>query len=93
MVSPELNNVIEWIPKLWNHLNQFLETHSSSDVTIGPRLFSSCPMDVNGSEVWFTDLWNYSIVPYVVETTREGIQMYGKRTPFTDPTDWVIETY
>lgn len=33
--SPELNKIIDWIPNLWNHLNQFLETHSSPDVTIG----------------------------------------------------------
>jgi len=29
------NNVVEWIPRVWQHLNKFLETHSSSDVTIG----------------------------------------------------------
>ncbi len=62
-------------------------------IPIGPRLFSSCPIDVSGSQIWFTDLWNYSIIPYVIEATREGIQMYGKRTQFVDPTDWVCETY
>lgn len=35
MPSAELTKIIDWIPKLWNHLNRFLETHSSSDVTIG----------------------------------------------------------
>lgn len=48
---------------------------------------------MSGSQVWFTDLWNYSIVPYMIEATREGIQMYGKRAQFIDPTDWVQETY
>ncbi len=33
--SSELIKIIDWIPKLWNHLNRFLEIHSSSDVTIG----------------------------------------------------------
>ena len=28
-------NVVEWIPRVWQHLNKFLETHSSSDVTVG----------------------------------------------------------
>ena len=32
------------------------------------------------SQVWFTDLWNYSIVPYLVEAVREGLQLYGKRS-------------
>lgn len=31
----ELVKIINWIPKVWHHLNRFLEAHSSSDVTIG----------------------------------------------------------
>ncbi|CAI9589153.1 unnamed protein product, partial [Staurois parvus] len=75
----DLIKIIEWIPKAWHHVNGFLETHSSSDVTIGPRLFLSCPMDVDGSKIWFTDLWNYSVIPYLLEAVREGLQMYGKQ--------------
>ncbi|XP_053441258.1 neuron navigator 3 isoform X4 [Nycticebus coucang] len=89
----DLVKIIDWIPKTWHHLNSFLETHSSSDVTIGPRLFLPCPMDVEGSRVWFMDLWNYSLVPYVLEAVREGLQMYGKRTPWEDPSKWVLDTY
>ncbi|XP_076409996.1 neuron navigator 3 isoform X3 [Peromyscus maniculatus bairdii] len=89
----DLVKIIDWIPKTWHHLNSFLETHSSSDVTIGPRLFLPCPMDVEGSRVWFMDLWNYSLVPYVLEAVREGLQMYGKRAPWADPSKWVLETY
>ncbi|XP_051651649.1 neuron navigator 3 isoform X1 [Manacus candei] len=91
--SNELMKIIDWIPKTWHHLNSFLETHSSSDVTIGPRLFLPCPMDVDGSRVWFTDLWNYSLVPYLLEAVREGLQMYGKRAPWEDPSKWVADTY
>ncbi|XP_043944008.1 neuron navigator 3 isoform X1 [Protopterus annectens] len=89
----ELIKIIDWIPKTWQHINSFLEAHSFSDVTIGPRLFLSCPMDVAGSRVWFTDLWNYSLVPYLLEAVREGLQMYGKRAPWEDPSKWVMETY
>ncbi|XP_031205665.1 neuron navigator 3 isoform X5 [Mastomys coucha] len=89
----DLVKIIEWIPKTWHHLNSFLETHSSSDVTIGPRLFLPCPMDVESSRVWFMDLWNYSLVPYVLEAVREGLQMYGKRAPWEDPSKWVLDTY
>uniref|UniRef100_UPI00398EE9BA neuron navigator 2 isoform X3 n=1 Tax=Pristiophorus japonicus TaxID=55135 RepID=UPI00398EE9BA len=91
--NTELVRIIDWIPKVWHHLNRFLEAHSSSDVTIGPRLFLSCPMDVDGSRVWFTDLWNYSIIPYLLEAVREGLQLYGKRAPWEDPAKWVIDTY
>ncbi|KAM5288753.1 neuron navigator 3 isoform 2-T2 [Ctenodactylus gundi] len=89
----DLVKIIDWIPKTWHHLNSFLETHSSSDVTIGPRLFLSCPMDMEGSRVWFMDLWNYSLVPYILEAVREGLQMYGKRAPWEDPSKWVLDTY
>nr|XP_060633398.1 neuron navigator 3 isoform X4 [Anolis sagrei ordinatus] len=88
----DLIKIIDWIPKTWHHLNSFLETHSSSDVTIGPRLFLPCPIDVDGSRVWFTDLWNYSLVPYIMEAVREGLQMYGKRAPWEDPSKWIAET-
>ncbi|XP_073940091.1 neuron navigator 3 isoform X8 [Castor canadensis] len=93
MRNNDLVKIIDWIPKTWHHLNSFLETHSSSDVTIGPRLFLSCPMDVEGSRVWFMDLWNYSLVPYILEAVREGLQMYGKRAPWEDPSKWVLDTY
>ncbi|XP_037395912.1 neuron navigator 3 isoform X3 [Pygocentrus nattereri] len=93
MRSNELIKIIDWIPKTWQHLNGFLEAHSSSDVTIGPRLFLSCPMDVDGSRVWFTDLWNYSLVPYLQEAVREGLQLYGKRAAWEDPCKWVMDTY
>uniref|UniRef100_A0A8D2LAG5 Neuron navigator 2 n=1 Tax=Varanus komodoensis TaxID=61221 RepID=A0A8D2LAG5_VARKO len=91
--NAELVKIIDWIPKVWQHLNKFLEAHSSSDVTIGPRLFLSCPIDVDGSRVWFTDLWNYSIVPYLLEAVREGLQLYGRRAPWEDPAKWVMDTY
>ena len=36
--NPDLIKIVEWMPKVWQHLNKFLETHSSSDVTIGKFL-------------------------------------------------------
>ncbi|KAF4094350.1 hypothetical protein AMELA_G00014100 [Ameiurus melas] len=91
--NADLVKIIEWIPCVWQHLNRFLETHSSSDVTIGPRLFLSCPVDVEGSQVWFTDLWNYSIIPYMLEAVREGLQLYGRKATWEDPSLWVLESY
>lgn len=35
MRNNDLNRIIDWIPKVWAHINKFLETHSSSDITIG----------------------------------------------------------
>ena len=37
---PDLAKVVDWVPKVWQHLNKFLETHSSSDVTIGGAFYN-----------------------------------------------------
>ncbi|KAI4503304.1 hypothetical protein M0802_001526 [Mischocyttarus mexicanus] len=99
--NAEMAAVVEWLPRVWLHLNKFLETHSSSDVTIGPRLFLSCPMEVAGSQVWFTDLWNYSVIPYLVEAVREGLTLYGRRasgsgngeSTWEDPAQFITSSY
>ena len=51
--NSELNKIVDWMPKVWQHLNKFLETHSSSDVTIGKCCLSA--------EIWvFFNLINPS---------------------------------
>lgn len=37
--NAQLKRIVEWIPEVRNHLNQLLETHSSSEVTLGNLLF------------------------------------------------------
>lgn len=92
--QPHLASVFAWLPNVWQHINRFLETHSSSDVTIGPRLFLSCPLDLNDAQVWFTDVWNYHLAPYLLEAVREGVQLYGRRGgAWIDPVTFVRETY
>ncbi len=38
--NTDLAKIVDWMPKVWQHLNKFLETHSSSDVTIGKVFFN-----------------------------------------------------
>jgi len=33
--NAQIKRIVEWIPEVRNHLNQLLETHSSSEVTLG----------------------------------------------------------
>lgn len=40
---PRLQQVLDWLPRCWSHINKFLETHSSSDVTIGKDFHSYMP--------------------------------------------------
>ncbi|XP_059615180.1 protein sickie isoform X2 [Phlebotomus argentipes] len=92
--QPQLSSVLAWLPTVWQHINRFLETHNSSDVTIGPRLFLSCPLDMNDSQVWFTDVWNYHLAPYLVNAVREGVQLYGRRGGiWVDPSTYIRDTY
>lgn len=92
--QPQLGAILAWLPTVWKHINRFLETHSSSDVTIGPRLFLSCPLDVKDSQAWFTDVWNYHLEPYLVEAVREGVQLYGRRGGvWVDPSAFIRDTY
>ena len=35
MKNPEMEKIVDWLPRVWQHLNKFLEAHCSSDVTIG----------------------------------------------------------
>ncbi|KAK9880377.1 hypothetical protein WA026_010260 [Henosepilachna vigintioctopunctata] len=91
--QPELAAILGWLPRVWQHLNAFLETHSSGDVAIGPRLFLSCPLELDSSRAWFADVWNYSLAPYLREAAREGLQLYGRRAPWTDPCQFILDTY
>ncbi|XP_045469651.1 protein sickie isoform X1 [Harmonia axyridis] len=91
--QPELAAILGWLPRVWQHLNAFLETHSSGDVAIGPRLFLSCPLELDSSRAWFADVWNYSLAPYLREAAREGLQLYGRRAAWTDPSQFILDTY
>lgn len=91
----QLSHVVEWLPKVWQHVNRVIEMYNSADVTLGPQLFLSCPMDPNQTQSWFHNLWNFSLAPYLVEAIREGLQLYGSKpnTPWEDPITWVEDTY
>ncbi|KAI8119922.1 Protein sickie [Lucilia cuprina] len=80
--QPELASVLAWLPTVWQHINP------PSDVTIGPRLFLACPLDLKESQVWFTDIWNYHLSPYLIEAVREGVQLYGRRAFIRNSYPW-----
>lgn len=90
----QMEKILRWLPTVVQHINSFLESHSSSDVTLGPNLFLECPLDVNESQKWFLDLWNENLALYMVDAIKEGIQLYGKRgNAWIDPCLYIRETY
>jgi len=39
-------------------------------------------MTVVASQTWFTDLWNYSIIPYMIEALRDAQVFIGFNVSF-----------
>jgi len=35
-----MDDIIDWLPQVWQHINRLLETHGGSDVTVGQQLFA-----------------------------------------------------
>jgi hypothetical protein len=86
--------IVDWLAKVWDRANHFLETHHSSSVALGPRIFDTCPVDA--PEVvrrWFEQLWNSSIAPYLIQAARDGLRKNELRSQFEDPCDWIERTY
>lgn len=48
---------------------------NSEDVTIGPRTFCACPLDVEESRSWFITQWNENLVRYMVTVATEGVKV------------------
>ncbi|XP_075051716.1 neuron navigator 1 isoform X2 [Mixophyes fleayi] len=88
----DLLRVLDWVPRLWYHLHTFLEKHSTTDFLIGPCFFLSCPIGIEDFRVWFIDLWNNSIIPYLQEGAKDGIKVHGQRAAWEDPVEWVRDT-
>ena len=70
-----LTAIVDWVPQAWLHVNSFLEKHGSADLTIGPAEFLLCPINIRESQEWFTALWNYSLIPYILEAIKKGLQV------------------
>ncbi|XP_075709736.1 neuron navigator 1 isoform X6 [Rhinoderma darwinii] len=88
----ELLKVLDWVPRLWYHLHTFLEKHSTPDFLIGPCFFLSCPIGIEDFRVWFIDLWNNSIIPYLSEGSKDGLKVHKQRAAWEDPVEWVRDT-
>jgi hypothetical protein len=91
----EMAAVLEWVARVHAKLNKLIESHSSSDVTLGPGPFLDCPTDdIKRARSWFLRLWNMTLVPSVRDTVREGLQMYGNRAAkWEDPRDFVLSSW
>ena len=74
-------------------INKFLESHCSQDATLSPSDFLKCPLEVGASRLWFINLWNLNIVPHILDSVREGLLLYGKRSSWDDPVKYLLDTW
>ncbi|EDO39746.1 predicted protein [Nematostella vectensis] len=70
-----LLDLFVWLTEVWHHINRILEDYCSLDVTLGPSLFYSCPMDFHSAEGWFGNVWNYQVIPYLHQTIRNSSKL------------------
>ena len=59
--------------------NKFLEAHCSPESVLPTSTWLSCPTDPNTARTWFLSLWNLTIAPHILDSVREGLQLYGRR--------------
>jgi len=91
--NSECYEVIEWVSKAFVVINKFLESHCSQDATLSPSDFLKCPLEVGASRLWFINLWNLNIVPHILDSVREGLLLYGKRSSWDDPVKYLLDTW
>lgn len=56
----------------WRPLYRIASLGNYFCFVVGPAQFLSCPMDMKRSQSWFTDLWNNSIIPYLVQVIKDS---------------------
>ena len=59
--------------------NKFLEAHCSPESVLPTSTWLSCPTDPSTARTWFLSLWNLTIAPHILDSVREGLQLYGRR--------------
>ena len=101
MLDGETSAAVDWVAKVHLHLNKILESHAAGDANLSPKLFIDCPIghdegpEAQGEQIrrWFLSLWQNKIHPKLMESIRDGLQMYGHRANWEDPVEYLIQTW
>ena len=49
--------------------------HVDGQCLIGPVPFFNVPLEDEGSEEWFSALWNLTLSPYIISTVKKGLEV------------------
>ncbi len=100
MLDGEMTAGVDWVSKMHLHLNKVLESFNSCTADlISPVLFMDCPItdqpQQQGEHLkrWFLHLWNETLHLKLTEAIKEGIQMYGHRSHWEDPTKYLEDNW
>lgn len=69
--------------------------YNSIDLVIGPKLFSTFPLDMVQAQYWFIELWNNMLIPFLTESIKEGLEAHGtfvNEYPWENPKLWLKST-
>ncbi|CAJ0915095.1 unnamed protein product, partial [Mesorhabditis belari] len=91
VIPTEIQRIVDFFSIVLSAINEFIERSNSLDATVGARVFLQCPLDVEQSRAWFIELWNETLVPYMMKVYREGVKILGRCGNFDDPTDRICE--
>lgn len=75
-IHEEMQPIIEFLSRVLNVVNEFIEKANAFDVTLGPRIFLQCPLNRTTSREWFIDLWNEKIVPYMNKVAKDSKKLF-----------------
>ena len=101
MLDGETSAAVDWVARIHVHLNRILESHASGDAIIAPAHFMDCPIghedgpEAQGDQVrrWFLQLWNEVLHQKILDSLREGIEMYGHRSNWEDPVQFLEDSW
>ncbi|CAL8075111.1 unnamed protein product [Calicophoron daubneyi] len=90
-----LVQLVNWIPKVWKHINQLANLHQKQSPTVfGLKVFLACPIGVDSSKNWFMDLWNNLFVPFLFKArTSDAKVMESFSATLAESFDWIVATW
>ncbi|XP_065197864.1 neuron navigator 2-like isoform X4 [Sycon ciliatum] len=85
-------SVYEWLPSAWEHINTFLHSIVSPHAVLGPCQYLTCPSDSQEAARWFSSLWNFHVLPYVIEAATWPLAPPLVQQDWYSPVTWLTES-
>ncbi|KAL3077216.1 hypothetical protein niasHS_013205 [Heterodera schachtii] len=69
-----VESVLHFLGRSLRAINEFIERAATGgpDLTLGPRILLQCPLNSDEAQLWFVQLWNDKLVPYMRKVLAES---------------------